>query len=106
MNFIKTTLIGGLNPAENDRLKPVLVSFDDSMRLGLEVERIGEDRVAVYFPGSPNAWSGLVNIVTTQQVKPISAPMMSVIDHAEQLGRGAHDLLAGELQSDDTRNPG
>ena len=83
-----------LSPDENADLKAVLVSLEKAERLGLEVERVGADRMAVYFPGSPNAWSGIVQIVSTDQVKPIDIPMMSVIEHAEQLGRGANKILA------------
>lgn len=82
-----------LGPDPSAELKPVLVSLGGSARVGLEVERVGDDRVAVYFPGSPNAWSGIVQIVADDQVKLIRAPMTSVIDHAEQLGRGTRDLL-------------
>jgi uncharacterized membrane protein len=93
------TLIKGLatalSPDENVDLKPALVSLGSTARIGLEVERVGDDRAVVYFPGSPNAWSGIVQIVPADQVKYIDSPMMSVIDHAEQLGRGTHDLLAG-----------
>jgi len=84
-----------LNPDETAGLKPVLVSRGSTARVGLEVERIGDDRVAVYFPGSPNAWSGVVEIVPARQIEYIDKPMMSVIEHAEQLGRGSHDMLAG-----------
>jgi len=93
------TLIKGLatalSPDENVDLKPALVSLGSTARIGLEVERVGDDRAVVYFPGSPNAWSGIVQIVPADQVKYIDSPMMSVIEHAEQLGRGTHDLLAG-----------
>jgi uncharacterized membrane protein len=84
-----------LSPDDNVDLHPVLVTFHDTSRIGLEVERIGDDRTAVYFPSSPNAWSGYVQIVSIDQIRRIEAPMMSVIDHAEQLGRGTHKLLAG-----------
>jgi len=95
------TLIKGLatalSPDENVDLKPALVSLGSTARIGLEVERVGDDRAVVYFPGSPNAWSGIVQIVPADQVKYIDSPMMSVIEHAEQLGRGTHDLLAGKF---------
>lgn len=84
-----------LSPDETAGLKPVLVARGSTARVGLEVERIGDDRVAVYFPGSPNAWSGVVEIVPTDQLEYIDKPMMSIIEHAEQLGRGSHDMLAG-----------
>jgi uncharacterized membrane protein len=92
-------LTSTLNPEETSDLKPVLVSLGSSARIGLEVEHVGEDRIAVYFPGSPNAWSGIVQIVSADQIKPIDVSMMSVIEHAEQLGRGTHDLLQNDSES-------
>jgi uncharacterized membrane protein len=83
-----------LNPEATEDLKPVLVELNQFCRLGLEVERIGNEQVAVYFPGSPNAWSGIVLIVPVEQIKPIDIPIMTVIEHAEQLGRGSHEILA------------
>ncbi|MBW2418645.1 MAG: DUF502 domain-containing protein [Deltaproteobacteria bacterium] len=97
-------IASGISPYEDAHLTPVLVTFDDCMRFGLEVERIGEERVVVYFPGSPNAWSGIVNIVMAKQVRPVDVPIMSVFEHAERLGKGAHEMLAGELQSAEARS--
>jgi len=91
------TMIKGItsafSPEQTAGLKPVLVSLERAQRVGVEVERVGADRVAVYFPGSPNAWSGIVQIVGTEQVEPLDVPLMSVMEHAEQLGKGAHELL-------------
>ncbi len=96
-------LTSTLSPDENADLKPVLVSLGSTARIGLEVERVGEDRVAVYFPGSPNAWSGIVQIVSADQIQFLDVPMMSLVQIAEQLGRGTHELLAGE--GDASRHP-
>ncbi|MGI9308583.1 MAG: DUF502 domain-containing protein [Gammaproteobacteria bacterium] len=82
-----------LDPGATEDLKPVIVSLHKFYRLGLAVENIGDDKVAVYFPGSPNAWSGIVLVVPIEQTKPIDIPIMSVIEHAEQLGRGTNELL-------------
>lgn len=84
-----------LSPDKNADLKAALVSLGNMERIGLEVERSDDNRVVVYFPGSPNAWSGIVQIVPADQVKPIEVSMMSVMQCAEQLGRGTNQLLAG-----------
>lgn len=76
-------------------LHSVLAELDDRSRLGLEVERIDGERVAVYFPGSPNAWAGTVEIVKAAQVQSIDTPMTAVIEHAELLGKGSANLLSG-----------
>ncbi len=102
------TLIKGitsnLHPEENAKMTPVLVSLASTARIGLEVERVGDDEVAVYFPNSPNAWSGIVQIVPADQVKPLDKPMMSVIDHAEQLGRGTQDMLGDSSNASPSRS--
>lgn len=82
-----------LSPTNNAELKSVLVRFEDSSRLGLEVERSENDEVTVYFPGSPNAWAGIVQIVSAAQVKSVDAPMTSIIEQAELLGRGTKNLV-------------
>lgn len=83
-----------LSPEKTAHMKPVLVSRGHTSRIGLEVERVGDEHVAVYFPSSPNAWSGIVEIVTAGQVKPLDTPITSVFAHAEGLGRGTGDILA------------
>jgi uncharacterized membrane protein len=86
-----------LKPDGETDPKPVLVSFSNSKRLGLEIERVGEDRSVVYFPESPNAWSGIVKILPVECVRYIDIPVMSVIEQAELLGRGTGKLLAGRV---------
>jgi len=87
-------LTSTMSPHENADLKTALVSFGSFERVGLEVERLSDGRVVVYLPSSPNAWSGLVKIVSSDQVTPVDLPMMSAMEHAERLGRGTGDMLA------------
>lgn len=93
------TIIKGISSSLSDprnaKLKSVLVSLPGGARMGLEVERIRNDQVSVYFPGSPNAWSGFVQIVPASAIEPLDVPMMRVIEHAEQLGRGIESALSG-----------
>jgi uncharacterized membrane protein len=83
-----------LAPENTGKLQAVLVSLGYSHRVGLEIEKVGSDRVAIYFPGSPNAYSGEVLIVDEGQVERLNQPMTAAIDHAERLGRGSHDMLS------------
>ena len=92
-------LTSTLSPDENTDLKPALVSLGNGARIGLEVERVGEDRVVIYFPASPNAWSGIVQIVSVDQVKSIDVPVTSILDYAEQLGRGANNMLTAKSRT-------
>jgi uncharacterized membrane protein len=97
--FIKG-ITSTLESEETANLRPVLVSLGSTARIGLEIEPVDDERMVVYFPGSPNAWSGIVQIVPRQQLKYINASMMSVIEHAEQLGRGTNKLVAAATSAE------
>lgn len=88
-------LTSSLTPEKTAHMHAVLVALGYSSRVGLEVDRVGADKVSVYFPGSPNAWSGEVHIVDSDQVTPVDRPISWVIEHAEQLGRDSDGILHG-----------
>jgi uncharacterized membrane protein len=78
--------IGGHPYHEN--LKPILVNGVDEMtRLGLEVERDTTGSVTVYFPGSPDPWSGFVAIVPANRIVPIQVDFLAAFSTMERLGR-------------------
>ena len=77
------------------QMKPVLVRFDDSMRIGFETER-SEDvsLVAVYLPGSPDPWAGKVTLIERNRVQSLPADFGEAVATCEQLGRGSARLMA------------
>ncbi len=83
-----------ISPDQADRLKPVIVTFDSTARIGLEVDRLSGGRVIVYIPDSPNALSGAVHYVEEDRIERVDIPMTTVIEHAEQLGATAERILA------------
>jgi uncharacterized membrane protein len=77
------------------QMKPVLIRFDDSMRIGFETERSEDARlVSVYLPGSPDPWAGFVAVIDTDRVEPLNADFGVAVASYEQLGRGSIALLA------------
>jgi len=74
-------------------LKPVLVRFDDQLQLGFEVDRTGDELVAVYLPGSPDPRSGTVSYVTKDRVQPVEAAVAAVTKIQKNLGRGSAAVL-------------
>ncbi len=82
-------ITSSLSEDDAEDMHVVLVSLGYSMRLGVEIERFGGERVVVYFPGAPNAWAGNLHIVDEEQVERLDCPLKTFIDHAEQLGRGS-----------------
>ena len=82
-----------LKSADTDGVHAVLVSFGQSSRVSIEIERVSKDRVVVYVPSSPNPWTGEVYVVKSDQVERLDCPITAVIDHAEQLGGGSSSYL-------------
>ena len=77
------------------QMKPVLVRFDDSSRIGFETERSEDAQlVAVYLPGSPDPWAGKVALISADRIEPLKADFGVAVATCEQLGRGATTLLA------------
>ncbi len=76
------------------QMKPVLVHFDDALRIGFETER-DEDAVlvAVYLPGSPDPWSGKVALISADRVEPLNANFREAVATCERLGRGSAALI-------------
>lgn len=72
----------------------VLVRFDDSAQIGLEVER-SQSAVTVYLPGSPGAWSGSVVLVDPERITRLDVPAQSLVSIQRRLGRGSLGLREG-----------
>jgi uncharacterized membrane protein len=77
------------------KMKPVLIRFEESMRIGFETERSRQSGlVAVYLPGSPDPWSGRVVLVDRARVDQLQATFGEVTATCEQLGRGSIAIAA------------
>ncbi len=97
--------IGGHPFHEN--LKPILVNGPEDMtRLGLEVERSSNGSVTVYFPGSPDPWSGSVAIVPANKTMPIQVDFLTAFSTMERLGRDFQTVTRwSEMSSREKINP-
>jgi uncharacterized membrane protein len=92
--FVKA-IASGVAKERAERIRPVLVRFDDLAQLGFEVER-DATRVVVYLPGSPDPWSGSVALVDTDRVAPVAGDVTSMLKTLRGAGRGALAVLAQE----------
>lgn len=88
-------MTSSLAPEKTVHMRAVLVSLGYSSQVGLETDRTKDGNVTVYFPGSPNAWSGELHVVKSEQITPVDRPVMAVIEHAEQLGSMSSEFLPG-----------
>jgi uncharacterized membrane protein len=76
-----------------ESMKPVMVRFDDAWQIAFEIDRIEDDKVVLFLPGSPDPWSGAVSIVASERVTPLDITSRSVTDLMKQLGKGANEAL-------------
>jgi len=76
---------------------PVAVELKDHSRLAFEVERGEHGMVAVYFPSTPNVWSGYLGFVSPEQVRRLDMSPGDMIGLLEQLGLGS-SRLADDLK--------
>ena len=92
-HFVKG-LTSSVAEAEQDQsIKPVLARFDDHAQIAFEIERTDGGDIVVYLPGAPNPWSGSVCVMTADQVTPLEASMLAVLQNIKQLGKGTKSLL-------------
>jgi uncharacterized membrane protein len=71
----------------------VMVRFDDSWQFALEVEKIHDDKVLVFLPGAPDAWSGSVCVVTDDRVERMDIDVQAVNLLMKRLGEGSSQAL-------------
>ena len=94
---IKNQMADSIGGDQNKpKMKPVLARFDDSSRIGFEMERSADGLVTVYLPGSPDAWAGNVVFLTADQVESTDIDFGEAVATFEKLGRGSAALLAGK----------
>lgn len=92
--IIKDQMASSVGGHDNrPQMKPVIVSFDDRVRIAMEIERTEGDLVTVYLPGSPDPWSGSVAIVNAAQVQETDVEFGDAVAICEQLGRGSAAVL-------------
>lgn len=89
------TVVGSLGKPEDveQHFKPVVVTLDDQMQVGFELERSAENLVVVFLPGSPDVRSGAVAYVTAERVAPLDASFLTINRCMKHMGRGAVTLL-------------
>jgi uncharacterized membrane protein len=87
-----------LSAEDVEGMVPVVVRFDDSWQMAFEIERIQNDKVALFLPGSPDPWAGSVCVVTTDRVNLLDVSIPVVAKLQQRLGRGTKKILHDRLQ--------
>ena len=91
-------MLSGLQEDDTYKLIPVLATIGDTARIGLEIERLDDDRVVVMVPTPPNPWSGKVYIMAPESVKCLDLPVTAYMENIERFGQGTNELLRAREQ--------
>ena len=86
-------MLSGLHDDEKYQLKPVLATFRSSQRIGIEIERLRDDRVVVFVPNAPNPWSGAVHLMAPDAVHRVDMDMPTYMENVERFGQGTDEIL-------------
>ena len=81
--------------AQINRMKPVLAQFDDQAQIAFEVERGEDGLVALFVPGSPDPWAGVVVHMTPDRIKPLDVSFENVIHGMKRMGYGTSSMIDG-----------
>lgn len=84
-------------------LQPVLARIEDAWQLGLLIERIDDQHVAVYIPGAPDPKSGSVYFMTNDRIRVADVPLREATKCLKALGIGASGLFAGRVDLSEPR---
>jgi len=79
------------------RPEPALVETNDGWAFALVVERQPQGFCTVFLPDSPTPTSGTVRIVEASRVRPLDAPILSLLACLTRSGTGAGALAARVL---------
>ena len=94
---LKTRAEALLQAEQVGSLKPVVVRLDDAWQLAFEVERVEEDYVAVFVPGSPDPWAGAFLVVAADRVSDLDLSIPIVERLCHRLGQGSGEALASHF---------
>jgi uncharacterized membrane protein len=78
----------------NENLRPALVRVHNGWQIGFLVDAFADGHAAVFMPGAPDPSSGIVRIVSSENITPINVSHRDVLACLEESGRGLPNLLA------------
>lgn len=74
-------------------LRPVMVKRDGGRVLAFQADCLANGLIVVYFPGSPDAWSGSIALIAPDEVQSLDVPFDDFLGIFERLGRDSRSCL-------------
>lgn len=86
-------MTSGIDPDNAEHMRPVLVTMGSVQRIGYETQKLRDDRSLVFLPGTPNAWSGISQIMQAEDVQYLDSSVIEVMDFTERYGQGVQGIV-------------
>lgn len=87
-------LLHGFDSSRVEALKPVAIQLGTAERFGFEIQKLEDGRCVVFIPSSPSAFSGITQVLPSDQVTYLDVPVTKIIEITENFGHGAENLLS------------
>ena len=84
--------LAGMDTSED--LKPALVRVHDGWQIGFLVDAFSDGHIVVFIPGAPDPSSGVVQIISSDNITPLDISNQDTLACLERSGCGLADLLA------------
>ena len=91
--YLKQASARVLGVGQIDKQPVVLAQVCGAWRLGIQTNVAEGGYVAVFFPNSPNSFSGSVFFMTSDQIRPANMPLVEAIDCLQRCGAGSEAVL-------------
>ena len=91
-------LVGGSTELEGGKqVAPVLAWIEESWVFAFVMEVHGDGNRTVFVPGTPSPLSGSLYFLPEDRIRPLDAPLASVLTAIRRLGVGSAELVTGRL---------
>lgn len=96
-SIYKDQVAGGIGgDLVGDRMKPVMVEVAGVHRPAVEIERAEDGTVTIYFPSSPDPWTGTIGFMPSEKVQRLEVDFRDFIAIFERLGRDAYPIIQNQ----------
>lgn len=96
--FIKGLSEGIAGVESSGARAPVMARIEDAWQIAFIVDQMDDGHLAIFVPSVPDSRSGSLYFMTPDRVKPMRAPLKSVMQTLRRMGVGSNGLLGGRIE--------
>ncbi len=77
-----------------DGRRAVLVHFQETSRIGFQMDQLADGRAVIFIPSVPSPWSGELHIVAPDRYEVLPVSVRNTIEILQRLGQDSGSLLS------------